>query len=63
MTPDSLLYNNLPLNGKVQLKNEPQIYIYRGFEGDNVRRCACTLEGSPQIIWLDRSYLRPAQEQ
>jgi hypothetical protein len=51
--------DNLPLNGKVRFKGDGHVYVYRGFEGDNTRRCACVVEGEPWIIWLDRTALTP----
>jgi hypothetical protein len=53
--------DNLPLNGRVLW--EGRVYVYRGFEGHNKRRCALTRPDDPHIMWVDRSVITPAHQQ
>lgn len=52
-------HDNLPLGGEVRIKGDERIHTYRGFEGDNTRRCAVGFKGDPHIAWFQRSSITP----
>lgn len=54
--------DNLPLDGEVYVKGDVRVYVYRGYEGSNTRRCALEVKGSGHCQWFDRTVITPVRK-
>lgn len=54
--------DNLPLDGEVYIKGDVRVYIYRGYEAGNTRRCALNVKGETHCMWIDRTVITPVKE-
>lgn len=49
----------LPLYGEVKVPGTDEIFVYVGFEGNNTRRCALNPKGFANVVWYDRTVIKP----